>query len=95
MASRYRSRRRTRLKLKLAWCDGRAHSIFRDLRKGSFLVGRLRAGSTGLHRVGATRQEAERLIREAIGAHLEALREYRIAVPVPLHEIGEVEVTAA
>ncbi len=39
--------------------------------------------------VGANRQE---LIREAIEAHLEALRECGIAVPKPLHEIGEVEV---
>jgi hypothetical protein len=45
--------------------------------------------------VGAPRQEAETLIREAIEAHLEALRGYEIPVPVPLHEIGEVEVTAA
>lgn len=45
--------------------------------------------------VGATRQEAEALIREAIEAHLDALRECGIAVPEPMHEIGEVEVTAA
>jgi predicted RNase H-like HicB family nuclease len=45
--------------------------------------------------VGATREEAEILIREAIEGHLEALRECGIAVPEPLHEIGEVEVTAA
>jgi len=45
--------------------------------------------------VGATRQEAETLIREAIEAHLEALRECGIDIPEPLHEIGEVEVTAA
>jgi predicted RNase H-like HicB family nuclease len=45
--------------------------------------------------VGANRQEVESLIREAIQAHLEALRECGIAVPEPLHEIGEVEVSAA
>ncbi|HEV1288047.1 MAG TPA: type II toxin-antitoxin system HicB family antitoxin [Bryobacteraceae bacterium] len=45
--------------------------------------------------VGGSRQEVETLIREAIGAHLEALRECGIPVPEPLHEIGEVEVTAA
>jgi predicted RNA binding protein YcfA (HicA-like mRNA interferase family)/predicted RNase H-like HicB family nuclease len=45
--------------------------------------------------VGGSRQEAETLIREAIKAHLEALRECGIAVPEALHEIGEVEVTAA
>ena len=45
--------------------------------------------------VGATREEVEHLIREAIGAHLEALRESGIATPQPSHEVGEVEVTAA
>jgi predicted RNase H-like HicB family nuclease len=45
--------------------------------------------------VGSSRQDAEALIREAIEAHLSALRESGIAVPEPLHEIGEVEVTAA
>lgn len=45
--------------------------------------------------VGANRQEVETLIREAIGAHLDALRECGIAIPEPFHEIGEVEVTAA
>jgi predicted RNase H-like HicB family nuclease len=45
--------------------------------------------------VGANRQEVESLIREAIEAHLDAMRECGIAVPEPLHEIGEVEVTAA
>ena len=45
--------------------------------------------------VGATRQEAETLIREAIEGHLEALRECGIDIPEPFHEIGEVEVTAA
>jgi predicted RNase H-like HicB family nuclease len=49
----------------------------------------------GCMAVGGSRQEAETLIREAIEAHLEALRECGIAVPEPLHEIGEVEVTAA
>jgi predicted RNase H-like HicB family nuclease len=44
--------------------------------------------------VGANRQEVENLIREAIEAHLEALRECGFAIPEPLHEIGEVEVTA-
>ena len=45
--------------------------------------------------VGANRQEVETLIREAIEAHLDALRECGIAVPEPRHEIGEVEITAA
>jgi predicted RNase H-like HicB family nuclease len=45
--------------------------------------------------VGASRQEVEALIREAIGAHLEVMRECGIPIPEPLHEIGEVEVTAA
>jgi predicted RNase H-like HicB family nuclease len=45
--------------------------------------------------VGSSRSEAELLIREAIQAHLEAMRECGLAVPEPFHEIGEVEVTAA
>lgn len=45
--------------------------------------------------VGASRQEAEALIREAIEAHLEAMRECGIELPEPFHEIGVVEVTAA
>jgi predicted RNase H-like HicB family nuclease len=45
--------------------------------------------------VGANRQEVETLIREAIEAHLDVMRECGIAVPEPFHEIGEVEVTAA
>jgi predicted RNase H-like HicB family nuclease len=44
--------------------------------------------------VGANRLEVEALIREAIEAHLDALREYGIPVPAPLHEIGEIEVAA-
>jgi predicted RNase H-like HicB family nuclease len=44
--------------------------------------------------VGANRQEVETLIREAIEAHLDALRECGIAIPEPFHEIGEVVVTA-
>jgi len=45
--------------------------------------------------VGSSRSEAELLIREAIQAHLEAMRECGLAVPEPFREIGEVEVTAA
>jgi predicted RNase H-like HicB family nuclease len=45
--------------------------------------------------VGASRQEAEALIREAIEAHLDTMRECGMAIPEPFHEIGEVEVTAA
>ena len=44
---------------------------------------------------GDTREEVEGFIREAIEAHLEALRESGIAAPQPAHEVGEVEVTAA
>jgi predicted RNase H-like HicB family nuclease len=45
--------------------------------------------------VGATRAEAEDLIREAIEAHLQAMRDLDVPLPEPFHEIGEVEVTAA
>ena len=45
--------------------------------------------------VGSSRQEVESLIREAIEAHLEVMRDCGIPIPEPFHEIGEVEVTAA
>jgi len=45
--------------------------------------------------VGATRDEVERLVREAIEAHIEALRDSGIPIPEPAHEVGEVEVTTA
>lgn len=45
--------------------------------------------------VGETIEEAERLIREAIRAHLDALRELGIPIPEPSHEVGQVEVPAA
>ena len=45
--------------------------------------------------VGETREETERLIREAIRAHLHALRDFGISVPEPTHVAGEVEVTPA
>ena len=49
----------------------------------------------GFIAVGANRQEVETLIREAIEAHLDTMRECGIPIPEPFHEIGEVEVTAA
>ena len=45
--------------------------------------------------VGSSRREVEHLIREAIAAHLAALRESGIPTPQPAHEVGEVEVSAA
>jgi len=45
--------------------------------------------------VGATRDEVERLVREAIEAHIEALRDSGIPIPEPAHEVGESEVTTA
>jgi predicted RNase H-like HicB family nuclease len=45
--------------------------------------------------VGGTREEAERLIREAIEGHLQAMREHGIPVPPPMHAVGEVEITPA
>ena len=49
----------------------------------------------GCFAVGATRDEVERLVREAIEAHIEGLRESGIPIPDPAHEVGEVEVTTA
>ena len=43
--------------------------------------------------VGETREETERLIREAIEGHLQALREFGIPIPEPTLIVGEVEVT--
>jgi predicted RNase H-like HicB family nuclease len=45
--------------------------------------------------VGGSRQEVEALIWEAIGAHLDAMRECGVVIPEPFHEVGEVEITAA
>ena len=45
--------------------------------------------------VGSSRVEVECLIREAIEAHLDALRESGIPLSPPSHEVGEVEVTSA
>ncbi|MGO9890644.1 MAG: type II toxin-antitoxin system HicB family antitoxin [Solirubrobacteraceae bacterium] len=43
---------------------------------------------------GETRAEAEQLIREAIDAHIESLREYGEAVPEPSSTVGMVEARA-
>ncbi len=43
---------------------------------------------------GETRAEAEQLIREAIDAHIESLREYGEAVPEPSSTVGIVEARA-
>ena len=45
--------------------------------------------------VGETRDEALRLIREAIGFHIESLREAGEAIPRPSSEGEEVDVDAA
>jgi predicted RNase H-like HicB family nuclease len=44
---------------------------------------------------GETRAEAEELIREAIEAHIENLREHGEPVPPPSSHIGAVQVRAA
>jgi len=62
--------------------------------KGSRSWGAFVPDVPGCIAVGGNRQEAETLIREAIEAHLKALRECGIAVPELIHEIGEVEVIA-
>jgi predicted RNase H-like HicB family nuclease len=43
---------------------------------------------------GDTRQEVERLIREAIEAHIASLREHGEPVPEPSSAVGAVEVAA-
>lgn len=42
---------------------------------------------------GETREEAERLIREAIRAHIENLREHGEPIPEPTSSAGDVEIT--
>jgi predicted RNase H-like HicB family nuclease len=42
---------------------------------------------------GETREEAERLIREAIRAHIENLREHGEPIPEPTSRAGDVEIT--
>jgi predicted RNase H-like HicB family nuclease len=49
----------------------------------------------GLGVVGDTRDEVERLIREAVALHIESLRENREPVPEPASTVGMVEVAAA
>ena len=43
---------------------------------------------------GDTREEVEQLIREAIEAHIESLREHGEPVPEPSSSVGAVEVAA-
>ena len=43
---------------------------------------------------GDTREEVEQLIREAIEAHIESLREHGEPVPDPSSSVGAVEVAA-
>lgn len=50
------------------------------------------AGCVG---AGETRAEAEQLIREAIEAHIENLREHREPAPPPSSSVGAVQVQAA
>ena len=45
--------------------------------------------------VGESREEADRLIRQAITGHVQALREFDIPVPAPAHVSAEVDVPAA
>ena len=49
----------------------------------------------GVISVGNSRDEAERLIREAIEFHIEGMREEGLAVPVPSSFAGVVEVDHA
>lgn len=41
----------------------------------------------GVYALGETREETERLMREALPAHIEALREAGIDVPEPTHQV--------
>lgn len=47
----------------------------------------------GVITVGDTREEAERLIAEAVEFHLEGLREEGLAIPAPSSYAGVVEVS--
>jgi predicted RNase H-like HicB family nuclease len=47
----------------------------------------------GLITVADSREEAERLIQEAVEFHLEGLREEGLSIPSPSSFAGEVEVT--
>jgi len=47
----------------------------------------------GVITVGDTREEAERLIAEAVEFHLEGLREEGLAIPTPASYAGVVEVS--
>ena len=49
----------------------------------------------GVITVGATREEAEQLITEAVAFHLEGLQAEGLAIPVPSSYAGVVEVSPA
>jgi predicted RNase H-like HicB family nuclease len=49
----------------------------------------------GVIAVGDSRDEVERLIREAIGFHLEGMREEGISIPPPSSFAGVVEINSA
>ncbi len=49
----------------------------------------------GVISVGDTREEVERLIEEAVGFHVEGMREEGVPIPTPSSFSGEVEVTPA
>lgn len=55
-------------------------------------LGCLGSGPAGLVAAGDSRDEVEQLIREAIEAHIESLREHGEPVPEPATTVGAVEV---
>ena len=65
------------------------------LEKGSASWGAHVPDLPGCIAVGETKEEVIRLIREAMGVHIEALKEDGVAVPPPSSESEFVEVEAA
>jgi predicted RNase H-like HicB family nuclease len=58
-------------------------------------LGRLRSGFTRCITTGATVEETERNIREAIEGHIKTLKEFGERVPEPTSLAKEIEITPA
>jgi predicted RNase H-like HicB family nuclease len=73
----------------------RANEVHGDLRKRSYFLGAYIPDLPGVITIGDSREEVERLMREAVEFHLEGLREEGLPIPGPSSVAGEIEVPPA
>lgn len=66
----------------------------REVRDGVETWGAYPPDLPGCGTVGDSREEVERMIREAIAFHIEGLREAGLPIPEPTSQVGMVEVAA-